>query len=157
MYDQASFLTGWINFLTVTMGRPPMLRPPCEDARCRRTRRGVLARRLQVRAQVLLSRPVPCFLDPRCSLSSNVFIEGGNGRVGGHAAHVRHSRGSGNPGGVLRTRSRRLMDGAPALTPDADGQRRPLEQEVHPKLPAMALAAAKPPPRRTLSIGREWG
>lgn len=26
MYDQVSLLTGWINFLTVTMGRLPMLR-----------------------------------------------------------------------------------------------------------------------------------
>ena len=74
------------------------------------------------RLRSLLSQPVPCCLDPRCSLSSNVFIEGRNGRVGGHAAHVRHSRGSGNPGEVSRTRSRRLMAGAPELTPDADGQ-----------------------------------
>ena len=28
MYDQVSLLTGWINFLTVTMGRLPMLRQP---------------------------------------------------------------------------------------------------------------------------------
>ncbi len=73
------------------------------------------------RLRSLLSQPVPCCLDPRCSLSSNVFIEGRNDRLL-RGNLVRHSRGSGNPGEVSRTRSRRLMAGAPELTPDADGQ-----------------------------------
>ncbi len=46
------------------------------------------------RLRSLLSQPVPCCLDPRCSLSSNVFIEGRNDRLL-RGNLVRHSRGSG--------------------------------------------------------------
>ncbi len=41
-------------------------------------------------------------VDSRRGLSSNVLVEGGNDRVGGHAAHVRHSCASRNPGNTGR-------------------------------------------------------
>ena len=49
----------------------------------------------------------------------NVFVEGGNDERSPRTT-ARHSCASRNPGGVLRTGSRQLMDSAPVLTPDAD-------------------------------------